>query len=138
MQFFQNVWDTLTEYYTLLLDGLGLTMLIAIIGTVAGLLIGLILGVLRTIPKAKTKVGRVVQVIGNFIINAYVEIFRGTPMTVQLLLFYYVLLPLMGIRITGVNVSILVFSLNSGAYISEILFQINDVDHSWTAPFPST
>ena len=57
----------------------------------------------------------------NAICSVYVGFFRGTPMTVQLLLFYYVLLPLMGIRISGVNVSILVFGLNSGAYISEIM-----------------
>ena len=39
----------------------------------------------------------------------------------QLLVFYYVLLPLLGIRISGVQVSMLVFGLNSGAYISEIM-----------------
>ena len=39
----------------------------------------------------------------------------------QLLVFYYVMLPLMGIRMTGVQVSMLVFGLNSGAYISEIM-----------------
>ena len=39
----------------------------------------------------------------------------------QLLVFYYVMLPLMGIRISGLQVSMLVFGLNSGAYISEIM-----------------
>jgi polar amino acid transport system permease protein len=42
-------------------------------------------------------------------------------MVVQLLIFYYVLLPLLGIKMTGVEVSIWVFGLNSGAYISEIM-----------------
>ena len=42
-------------------------------------------------------------------------------MVVQLLVFYYVMLPLMGIRISGLEVAILVFGLNSGAYISEIM-----------------
>lgn len=42
-------------------------------------------------------------------------------MVVQLLIFYYVLLPLMEIKLTGVQVSVLVFGLNSGAYISEIM-----------------
>ena len=42
-------------------------------------------------------------------------------MVVQLLLFYYVLLPLLGIRMSSVQVSILVFGLNSGAYISEMM-----------------
>ena len=51
-------------------------------------------------------------------------------MVVQLLVFYYVMLPLLGARMTGVQVSILVFGLNSGAYISEIMRSgILSVDH---------
>ena len=42
-------------------------------------------------------------------------------MVVQLLIFYYVLLPLLGSKMTGVQVSMMVFGLNSGAYISEIM-----------------
>ena len=42
-------------------------------------------------------------------------------MVVQLLIFYYVMLPLMEIKMSGVQVSLLVFGLNSGAYISEIM-----------------
>ena len=42
-------------------------------------------------------------------------------MVVQLLVFYYVLLPIMGIKMTGVQVSMMVFGLNSAAYISEIM-----------------
>ena len=42
-------------------------------------------------------------------------------MVVQLLVFYYVLLPIIGWKITGVQVAMLVFGLNSGAYISEIM-----------------
>ena len=42
-------------------------------------------------------------------------------MVVQLLIFYYVMLPLMGIKLPGVRVAMVVFGLNSGAYISEIM-----------------
>ena len=42
-------------------------------------------------------------------------------MVVQLLVFYYVMLPLMGVKMTGVQVSMIVFGLNSAAYISEIM-----------------
>lgn len=42
-------------------------------------------------------------------------------MVVQLLVFYYVLMPLMGFKIDGLNVAITVFGLNSGAYVSEIM-----------------
>ena len=67
-------------------------------------------------PKYKT-LPRVLDAI----CSVYVSFFRGTPMVVQLLLFYYVALPLMGINIPSVTVATIVFGLNSGAYISEIM-----------------
>ena len=51
----------------------------------------------------------------------YVSFFRGTPIVVQLLLFYYVLMPLLSINLKSVPVAVVVFGLNSGAYISEIM-----------------
>ena len=54
-------------------------------------------------------------------------------MVVQLLLFYYVALPLMGINLPSVSVAIAVFGLNSGAYISEIMRSgIQSVDYGQT------
>ncbi|MBQ7921156.1 MAG: amino acid ABC transporter permease [Clostridia bacterium] len=102
--------------YVKVLEGLQNTLLIAITGLIIGVIIGTLIATVRVVPKYKT-----LPKVLNAICTVYVGFFRGTPMTVQLLLFYYVLLPLMGIRITGVNVSILVFGLNSGAYISEVM-----------------
>jgi len=102
--------------YVKVLDGLQNTLLIAIMGLIIGIVFGTLIATARVVPKYKT-----LPKVLNAICSVYVGFFRGTPMTVQLLLFYYVLLPLMGIRISGVNVSILVFGLNSGAYISEIM-----------------
>ena len=102
--------------YVKVMEGLQNTLLIAITGLIIGIVIGTLIATVRVVPKYKT-----LPKVLNAICTVYVGFFRGTPMTVQLLLFYYVLLPLMGIRITGVNVSILVFGLNSGAYISEIM-----------------
>lgn len=111
--------------YVKVLEGLQNTLLIAVLGLIFGAIIGTLIATVRVIPKYKT-----LPKILNGICSVYVGFFRGTPMTVQLLLFYYVLLPLMGVRISGVNVSILVFSLNSGAYISEIMRGgIQSVDH---------
>ena len=66
----------------------------------------------------------------NAISNVYVEFFRGTPMTVQLLLAYYVIVPLIGLKgVEALNVGIIVFGLNSAAYVSEIMRGgINSVD----------
>lgn len=102
--------------YVKVLEGLKNTLLIAILGLVIGILIGTLIATVRVIPKYK-RLPRVLNGICSF----YVGLFRGTPIVVQLLIFYYVLLPLMGIKISGVQVSMLVFGLNSGAYISEIM-----------------
>ena len=102
--------------YVKVLEGLKNTLLIAILGLVIGILIGTLIATVRVIPKYK-RLPRVLNGICSF----YVGLFRGTPMVVQLLVFYYVLLPLTGIHMTGVQVSVMVFGLNSGAYISEIM-----------------
>lgn len=102
--------------YTRVLVGLKNTLIIAILGLVIGILIGTLIATVRVVPKYKL-LPRVLNGICTF----YVGFFRGTPMVVQLLLFYYVMLPLMGLNMSGVNVSIIVFGLNSGAYISEVM-----------------
>lgn len=102
--------------YVKVLEGLQNTLLIAVLGLIIGILIGTLIATVRVIPKYKV-LPRVLNAICSF----YVALFRGTPIVVQLLVFYYVLLPLLGIRLTGVQVSILVFGLNSGAYISETM-----------------
>ena len=99
--------------------------MIAVLGLIIGIIIGTLIATVRVIPKYK-----LLPRILNGFCSFYVGLFRGTPIVVQLLVFYYVMLPLMGLRITGVQVSILVFGLNSGAYISEIMRSgILSVDH---------
>lgn len=102
--------------YLQVLEGLQNTLLIAVTGLLLGILIGTLIATVRVIPKYK-----LLPRILNGFCNFYVETFRGTPIVVQLLIFYYVLFPILGIRMTGLEVSMLVFGLNSGAYISEIM-----------------
>jgi len=111
--------------YEKVIEGLKNTILIAVLGLIIGIFIGTIIATVRVIPKYK-RLPRILNAICSF----YVGLFRGTPIVVQLLVFYYVMLPLMGMHMTGVEVSILVFGLNSGAYISEIMRSgIMSVDH---------
>ena len=110
--------------YVSVLDGLGITLRIAILGLAIGIIIGTLIGIVRVMPKYK-----LLPRILDKIAVCYVEIFRGTPIVVQLLIGYWVLLPALGINAEGVSVAIVVFGLNSGAYVSEIMRGgINSVD----------
>ncbi len=102
--------------YREVLVGLRNTVEIAVLGLIIGIVIGTLIAVVRVLPKYKL-LPRILDGICSF----YVALFRGTPMVVQLLVFYYVMLPLMGIHMKSVPVAICVFGLNSGAYISEIM-----------------
>ena len=102
--------------YVKVIEGLQNTLLIAVSGLIIGIILGTLIATVRVLPKYK-RLPRVLNGICSF----YVALFRGTPMVVQLLVFYYVMLPLLGVHMTGVQVAIAVFGLNSGAYISEIM-----------------
>ena len=102
--------------YVRVLEGLQNTVMIAVVGLLVGVLIGTLIASVRVMPKYKL----LPRVLNGFC-SFYVGLIRGTPMVVQLLVCYYVLLPLLGAHMTGVQVSMLVFGLNSGAYISEMM-----------------
>ena len=103
-------------YISDILTGLQNTVKIAVLGLIIGIIIGTLIAAVRVMPKYK----RLPRVL-NAICGVYVGFFRGTPMVVQLLLFYYVALPLLDIHAPSVAVAITVFGMNSGAYISEIM-----------------
>lgn len=115
----ENFWNVFMNAggYREVLKGLQNTLTIAVLGLLIGVVIGTVIAAVRVLPKYK-RLPRVLNSICGF----YVGLFRGTPMVVQLLVFYYVLLPLLGVtRLPSVTVATLVFGLNSGAYISEIM-----------------
>lgn len=114
------------EYFQqLLIDGLLNTVKVAVLGLIIGILIGTVIAVVKVAPKYK-----LINRILDKICTVYVAIFRGTPMVVQLLLAYYVLLPTLGVKnVNSLAVGIVVFGMNSGAYVSEIMRGgINSVD----------
>ena len=111
--------------YESVLNGLVITVEIAVFGLLIGVVIGTLIGIVRVMPKYK-----LLPRILDKICICYLELFRGTPMVVQLLIGYWVLLPALNISVnSGVPVAIIVFGLNSGAYVSEIMRGgINSVD----------
>jgi polar amino acid transport system permease protein len=131
MKNFPSLWNEfirqfITNHgYESVLNGLWITLEIAIFGLIIGVVIGTFIGIVRVMPKYK-----IIPRILDKICICYVELFRGTPIVVQLLIGYWVLLPSMGISVnSGVPVAVVVFGLNSGAYVSEIMRGgINSVD----------
>ena len=111
--------------YENVLKGLWATLQIAVIGLLIGIVIGTLIAIVRVMPKYK-----LLPRILDKICVCYIELFRGTPMVVQLLIGYWVVLPLMGITVnSGIPVAVVMFGLNSGAYVSEIMRGgINSVD----------
>ncbi|QOV19356.1 ABC transporter permease subunit [Blautia liquoris] len=103
------------------LRGTGMTMFLALSGTVIGGIIGILVGVYRTIPISENKIKKILQKIFGWILNAYVEIFRGTPMIVQAAMFYYGTALLFGFNLNRTGAALFIVSINTGAYMSEIV-----------------
>lgn len=114
----ERFWTVFYEYdgYQRVLLGLRNTVYIAVLGLAIGIVIGTIIAIIEVFPKYK-RLPRILDGICRF----YVGLFRGTPVVVQLLVAYYVVLPLIGSNLPALNVCVIVFGLNSGAYVSEIM-----------------
>lgn len=113
---FWRVFYTNKGYVRVFSEGLKNTLLIAVLGLLIGIVIGTLIAAVKVMPKYK----RLPRIL-NSICNVYVGFFRGTPIVVQLLLAYYVLFPMMGISLGSLRTCILIFGLNSAAYVSEIM-----------------
>ncbi len=96
------------RYWPLLLEGLKNTIIITAASYSIGIALGLSLALIRSYgPKALAAA-----------VTAYVEVFRGTPMLIQLFIIYYSL-PAFGIVLDPLTAAIIAIGLNSGAYQSE-------------------
>ena len=106
-------WDFsfLWAYRWLILTGLGVTIAYTIGTIVLGLVIGLVAGLLR--------LSRNPMITAPLV--AYVEIFRCTPLLVQIVWFYYALPVILGIDIPAHVAAVLVLSLYTGAFYAEII-----------------
>ena len=102
--------------YITALQGLWTTIEIAVLGLIIGIVLGTVIALVKVMPKYNP----IVKVL-SAICDVYVGFFRGTPMVVQLLLGYFVILPMLGIPSKALVVAIAIFGLNSGAYVSEIM-----------------
>lgn len=122
MSILNDISVVFSKYGAQILGGVGNTLLISILGTLIGLLIGLVNGVIRTIPAIKNPAGRGMVKVINWLITAYVEVFRGTPMMVQAMIIYWGYAYLnAGSELPLIPSGIVIVSINTGAYITEIV-----------------
>jgi His/Glu/Gln/Arg/opine family amino acid ABC transporter permease subunit len=104
-------WGVIARSWPFLLAGVQVTLSIVVAATVMGLAIGLVVGVLRGMRL------RGVELVTGW----YIEIFRNTPILVQIVWFYYVLPLITGSRGMSASTScIIAIGLNAGAYLAEV------------------
>lgn len=104
----------LDDRYKYILSGLLNTIVMAFFAVIIGIILGLIVSIIRNDYEVNKK-----HKILNFISKMYVEIIRGTPVILQLMIIYYVIFKSVNINI--ILVGIIAFGINSGAYVSEII-----------------
>ena len=121
--FFEWVIFIFQQNWPLFLRGAGVTLLIALTGTIIGFGIGIIIGVIRTIPIDHNMplLKKFALKIVNFLLLCYIEIFRGTPMIVQAMVIFYGTAMIFGIRLSTLYAGIFIVSINTGAYMAEIV-----------------
>jgi len=108
---FQFDWQAAINSVPFLLKGLPYTLMISFGGLIIGFLLGILFGLLSLNKKWFFR----------WPATAYIEIFRGTPILVQVLFIFYGLPDLVGSPIDPVTAAIAAIAFNSGAYISEVV-----------------
>ena len=121
---FSKFWDKFSSDFVLnfvegkrwklLLNGLGITLQVTFFAVIIGIAIGFIVAIIRA---THDKTGKLKFL--NGICKFYLTIIRGTPVVVQLLIAYFVILAPLGVN--KLIVAILAFGINSGAYVAEIV-----------------
>ncbi len=110
-----------TQYWKLMVEGFGNTVVI----TLGALVIGVVIGTLIAVIKYCSEEVPALKPLAR-LCDLYVTVIRGVPVVVLLLIFYFILLS----SAEGITVGILTFGINSGAYMAELIRGgINSVDY---------
>ena len=123
MNWFEKLYETfiVDDRYMWMVEGLGNTLII----TFGALAIGVVIGTLVAVAKYFCEGNKKLRFV-NWLCDFYTTVIRGIPMTVLLLLFFFVLF--VSAR-NGVPVAVAAFGINSGAYMAELIRSgINAVD----------
>jgi polar amino acid transport system permease protein len=101
----------LSKYYGFFIDGTSITLFLSFFGVAFGVLLGVLLALLKLSK----------NVLLRSFAASYIEIIRGTPLLVQLYIIYYGLPKVSGIDFQDITLGIIAISLNSAAYVGEII-----------------
>ncbi|WP_434115271.1 glutamine ABC transporter permease GlnP [Paraburkholderia caffeinilytica] len=101
------IWTALPD----LMAGVKLTVFIAFVGLIGGFVVGVIAGMFRAYGPLAF----------NVIAQVYIELIRGTPIVVQVMFLYFALPLLAHIKIDGLTAAIIAITVNSGAYLAEVV-----------------
>ena len=123
MNWFDKLSETFLtdDRYRWLVDGLGVTVIITLGALAIGVLIGTLIAITKYFCEGNEKLGFL-----NWICDLYTTVIRGIPVTVLLLVFFFVVF---ASARDGTPVAIVAFGINSGAYMAELIRSgINAVD----------
>lgn len=120
MEFLTEFIDKLQETFIVdrrwiyLVNGLKTTLLITLLSVLMGMVLGFLVAIIRATYDKRKKFK-----VLNAVAKVYLTIIRGTPVVVQLLVFYFVIFAT--VDINKILVAVIAFGLNSGAYVAEIV-----------------
>lgn len=110
------------DRWKLYLKGLGVTLEISLFAAILGVVIGTVVALMKMSTRRNGK-----RSVFSYIAQAYIDVIRGTPSVLQLLIMWFIV---MANSKNGILVAVLTFGINSGAYVSEIMRAgIQAVDH---------
>ncbi|MBR2382269.1 MAG: amino acid ABC transporter permease [Anaerotignum sp.] len=110
-----------SDRWRYLWDGLGATLKVTFFALIVGVIIGVVVAIIRSTHDKNVKdmkgLSKGILMILNAICKVYLTVIRGTPVVVQLMIMYYV------VMVSSTNkilVATIAFGMNSGAYVAEI------------------
>ena len=130
--FFETILYLIQTYGEFFVRGIFITLMLSVVGTVGGFILSLFLTVLRTqqIDQRRDSLAqKIIKKIGVWFSTVYITLFRGTPMIVQAMIFYYGIAPLRITWWSPLMAGLFVVTLNTTAYIAEVIRSgINGID----------
>ena len=106
----------LSDYYMYFIDGIKLTLFISLISVFLGTLFGIVLYAMKKSKFTILKIN-----IFKVLSSAYIEVVRGTPLYLQIMIVYYGADQIFNLDMLAIASGILAISLNSAAYVSELI-----------------